>query len=455
MSARAIPDRTGPPPGGPPPVPELPTFQTRRLSNGLRVDVTHTRSTPDVAIRLVTEAGAGTTPCADAGLASLACDLLSEGADGRSAMEMAEWIDGLGAAFTARATYDAAVIAMHATNDQLEAAMDFLAAVVRHPDFAAGEVARRRELVLNRLRRRRDEPAEIASDALDAAIFGDHPYAAPLIGTLESVEGLDAGSLANFWTDRVRPDTSVLVICGDVEPEAAFAAANALFGGWEPAAGAPPVTIPSSPGAAARAGDVLLIDRPSSLQTELRIGGIGLARGEEGEDAALVMNTILGGLFNSRINLNLREEKGWTYGARTAFLRRRRAGPFIGRTAVATEVTADAFREVAEECARMRDEPPTERELELAANALTLSLPLQFQTSSQLARRQAETITYGLPADYWETYPARIRAVTAEQVRAAAERLLDPGGLVFLAVGAVADFAAELAPLGAVDVTPA
>ena len=448
----SAPIRTHAPPAGPEPALVLPSFKTHRLANGLRVEIARTTAIPDVALRLVLGAGAGTTAPERAGLAALTCDVLDEGAAGRSAREMAEWIDGLGAAFDARATYDAALLSMHAMNDQVDEVVEYLADVVRRPDFLASEVARRRDMQLDRLRRRGDEPARVAGDALDAAVFGAHPYGAPLAGTVESVERLEAPDLAAFWRRAARSDTACLVMCGDIDPASALAAAEREFGDWPVPEEVAPPAAPSAPGAAARAGDVLLFDRPGRRQTELRIGGIGLARGEAGEEAALMMNAVLGGLFSSRVNLNLREDKGWTYGVRTSLLARRRPGPFMLRTAVATEATAAAFVEILGEFERLRDEPPTHAELELAANALTRSLPLQFQTASQLAGRRAETITYGLSDDHWERFPERVEAVRPDEVRDAARRLLDPGGLVLLAVGAVAEFEAELAELGRVHV---
>jgi len=448
------PVRTHAPPAGPEPALELPEFSTHRLGNGLRLEIARTTSTPDVALRLVLGAGAGATEPERAGLASLACDLLEEGAGGRSAREMAEWIDGLGAAFDARATYDAVLSSMHAMNDQVDEVLEFLAAVTRRPDFAPAEVSRRRDMRLDQLRRRGDEPSRVAGDALDAAVFGGHPYGAPLAGTVESVERLEAAELARFWERGARPDTASLIVCGDVDPASVFDAVERRFGDWPAPGGRLAAAGPSPPARAVRAGDVLLFDRPGRRQTELRIGGVGIARGEVGEEAALVMNAILGGLFSSRVNLKLREEKGWTYGARTALLRRRHPGPFLLRTAVATESTAAAFVELLAEFERLRDDPPARAELELAAHALTRSLPLQFQTASQLAGRRAEMITYGLPDDYWERFPARVDAVEPADVRAAARRLLAPDGLVLLAVGAVAEFAVELGRLGAVHVSP-
>lgn len=415
--------------------------------------------TPDVAIRLVVDAGAGTTAANLGGLAALAGDVLSAGAGGRSATEMARWIDGIGASFRVRTTYDAAVLSMHAMADQLEASLAYLSAVARRPDFAPDEVDRRRGLLLDRLRRRRDDPSELAAEALDGALFGLHPYGVPLTGTPASVAGLDARDLAAFWQHRVRPDAATLIVCGDVEPDLVRDLVTREFGDWEAAEPrgdailpTPVVTRP-----AVRAGEVVLLDRPRSRQTEMRVGAIGLARGEGDavETPVLVMNALLGGLFNSRINLNLREDKGWTYGARSLFVRRRRPGPFILRTAVATEATAAAFEEVLGEIDRMRSSLVTAEEMTLAANALTLSMPLQFQTASQLASRRAEAVTYDLPEDYWERFPHLVRAVTSEQVREAARRFLRPEELVLLAVGDVSECAGQLQSLGRVALSEA
>ena len=446
------PVRTRPPASGPEPALALPRFETHRLDGGLRIEIARTAPIPDVAMRFVLGAGAGTTLPERAGLATLACDLLAEGAGGRSAREMAEWIDGLGAAFEARATYDAVVLSMHAMNDQLEAGLEYLAAVVRHPDFLPAEVARRRDMLLDHLRRRDDDPACVAGDALDAAVFGAHPYGAPLVGTNESVGRLESADLAAFWGANARPDTACLVVCGDVDPAAVREAVEREFGDWVAPDEPPPPAAPAPPGAAARAGEILLVDRPRGRQTELRVGGVGIARGDSAEEAALVMNAILGGLFSSRVNLNLREDKGWTYGARTALLRRRRPGPFVLRTAIETGSTVAAFGEIIGEFDRLRDMPPTAAEIELATNALTRSLPLQFQTSSQLAGRRAETIIYDLPSDYWQRFPARVAAIRPAEVRESARRLLAPAGLVLLAVGAVAGFGPELARHGTVQV---
>ncbi|MGH7541520.1 MAG: M16 family metallopeptidase, partial [Gemmatimonadota bacterium] len=234
--------------------------------------------------------------------------------------------------------------------------------------------------------------------------------------------------------------------CGDVRAEALAAGLARHFGGWEggsPRSPRPPV--PERPLAGAR---TILIDRPGSAQAELRIGTIGAPYDSEDHHAIVMANAILGGLFNSRINMNLREDKGWTYGARSGFRFRRGAGPFVVRTAVETRVTADALREMLDETARMREEPPNADEMRLAANALTLSLPRQFETASQVTRRVARQFIYDLPPDYWERYREHIEAVTPEQVREICRTYLAEDRLVLLAVADADAVAADLGRMG-------
>jgi zinc protease len=198
-----------------------------------------------------------------------------------------------------------------------------------------------------------------------------------------------------------------------------------------------------------------MIDRPGSKQSEIRIGAVGLAHGDEDEFPVLVMNAILGGLFNSRLNLNLREDKGWTYGARSGFSLRRAPGPFVARAAVDTPVTARAFEEMLSEIRSMVDRPPDEGELQLAKNALILSLPRQFETTSQVAAKEAERVAYGLPDDWWQSYPERVQSVGVDEVVRVAERYLDREGLTLVAVGDVASVRDGLAGLGQLEVLPA
>jgi len=408
---------------------------------------------PEVAIRLVIDAGSVAEPTGQAGAAALTARAMPAGAGGRSAMEMAEWLDHMGASIGSGVGYDSARFSLHSLSDTLEGALDYLAEVILSPDFPPDEVTRIRAERIDEVRRSFDDPGELAAQALSEAIFGAHPYGRPVRGRLETLEALDSFRLRAFRDDFYGGDASFLVAAGDLHPGEFTRRIEERFGAWSPAPRRP--SVEPFHGSAVGRGKVILIDRPGSEQSELRIGAVGLAHGHEDEFPVLVMNAILGGLFNSRLNLNLREDKGWTYGARSGFSLRRAPGPFVARAAVDTPVTAQAFEEMLTEIRSMVHRPPDEDEMQLAKNALILSLPRQFETTSQVAAKEAERVAYGLPDDWWERYPGRVRDVDVDEVVRVAERYLDRGGLTLVAVGDAASVREGLAGLGQLEVLPA
>lgn len=363
-------------------------------------------------------------------------------------MQMAEWLDQLGASIGSGVGHDSARFSLHTLSDTCEEALDYLASVVLAPSFLPDEVARVRAERLDEVRRSGDEPGELASESLSEAVFGDHPYGRPVRGRVETLETLDSARLRKFWESSYEASSSFLVAAGDVDPEAFVAVVERSFGAW--AAGSGQSVVVSPPGPVDSAGTITLVDRPGSRQSEIRIGAIGLARGDEDEVPVLVMNAILGGLFSSRINLNLREDKGWTYGARSGFSMRRAPGPFVASAAVDTGVTVRAFEEMLAEIRSMTERPPSEDELALARNALILSLPRQFETTSQVASKEAERVAYDLPLDWWKQFPTRVARVGREEVVRVAERYLDPAGLVLVAVGEADALRADLSSFGMV-----
>jgi len=450
VSGEATVDRSRPPRPEPPRELALPPVERFRLSSGVRVWVLEKPRLPEVSVRMVADAGAAVEPAERSGVAEITGRLLTEGAAGRSAMEVAEWLDRLGAGFSAAVTYDAALVSMHLLEDTLEESLDFLRAVVREPAFEAGEVERIRDERLDEIERDRDEPDTVADETLIASIYGSHPYGRPSGGLAPTVEKLDDEAVRSFHGSRYAADGAAFVVCGDVEARRVRRLLEERFGDLDrgEASEGPPET-PDRPVAA---GDTVLVDRPGSAQAEIRIGGVGAPRSTEDYFDIKVMNAVLGGLFNSRMNMNLREEKGWTYGARTGFRHRRGAGPFVASAAVETGATAAALREMEKEMRGMAERPPEGEELELAKNNLTLSLPRKFETPSQVGRRLVTQLLYDLDEDYWERYRERVDAVTREQVAEAAERYLDPDGLVRVAVADADEVAGELEELGELEV---
>ncbi|MXW55922.1 MAG: insulinase family protein, partial [Gemmatimonadales bacterium] len=282
-------------------------------------------------------------------------------------------------------------------------------------------------------------------------LYGDRLYGRPAAGTGATVSEIGPEAVREFHDARFRPGGALLIACGDLDRERLMSAAKARFGARSGEAA--PVPPPETP--EPQANDLILIDRPGSPQSEIRVATVGVPYNTGDHHAIIVANAILGGLFNSRINLNLREDKGWTYGARSSFRFRRGAGPFVARTAVESARTGPAFEEILREIETMRAAPVTDGEMKLARNALTLSLPLQFETAVQICGKVSRQRIFGLPDDYWETYRARIEAVTPDEVREVCRTYLDPGRLTLLAVGDAATAAPTLNGLGPVDVRPA
>jgi zinc protease len=417
------------------------------------VDLTYVRrdALPEVMLAIGVPAGSASVGVNRAGLASLVAKVIPEGAGGRDSRQMAEWLDRMGAQLTVAAGYDSLVLRLHTLTESLEPALDALAAVCMAPDFPEAEVERCRGERLDAIRRARDEPSEVSDDVLAELMFGEHPYGRLPRGRETTVEGLDRDDLADFQAERFDPRSAVLVASGRL-PDGFEGQVASRFGDWSAAGGED-----TSPGDVAEvdSASIVLVDRPGSRQSEIRIGGIGLRRGDPEEAALRVANAILGGLFNSRLNLNLREEKGWTYGARSSLSLRRARGPIVLRAAVETSVTAAAIREMLSEASRLGEERPSPGEMRTAAGALTRSLPLRFETSAQIVGRIVEERVYGLPPDYWQRFPAMIEAVEPEQVRAVSSRLLNPAAMSVVVVGDAGAVRSDLESLGTVQVRPA
>ncbi len=426
-------DRSTPPEAGELRPLTLPELARIELGSGLRLLVAEDHQLPEVSMRLVLEAGATCEPSGLEGAAEITGRLLTEGADGRDAREVATWLDRLGAGFSVSAGYDVTILSLHLLRDVLDGALDFLAAVVRRPSFEEAEVERVLGERLDEIDRDLDRPEVLADHALIGALYARHRYGIPAAGTRDTVEALGRPAVADFHARHFGPRGATLVVCGDVEAGALLEAVETRFGDWSGGEGRVPV-VPLDT-AATVPGAVVLVDRPASAQAEIRLGAVGASYSDAAFFELLVGNAILGGLFNSRVNMNLREERGWTYGARTAFHFRRAAGPFVGQTAVETGVAAEALSEFVRETAGLLAEPPLPEEMELARNSLVLSLPRQFETASQVSSKLATQAVYDLPEEYWETYRQRVEGVSADGVLEAMRAHLDPAEMAYIVVG--------------------
>lgn len=417
-------DRSRPPELRPPPAIRLPRYHRFTLRNGLRVLAVRHDDLPQVAADLVLPVSTSNDPAGLGGLAMLTARALTEGTRTKSAQEVAEAFDELGVSLAAEVSHDATVFALDCLASVLDQALRLLAEVVAEPAFEPKEVDRLREERLDEIARGMDEPRIVANLRLVEAIYGArHPYGRPEGGWKEDVERLDAGATRRFHDEYYVPRGATLILVGDLEPSEVGRRLDPLFARWSAAKTVKP-RMPPVPRAPAHG--VWAVQRPGSPQSEIRIGGVGIARGDPDYFPFKVHNAILGGLFNSRINMNLREDKGWTYGAYTRFEARRRPGPFYAITAVDAAVTADAVEEILGEMEKMRTSPPRAEEVNLAKNALTLSLPRLFETPAQVAAQITEQVVYDLPDDYWAQYAAAIDRVSVEQSFEAGRRYVRP-----------------------------
>lgn len=441
-------DRRQRPAPGPPPRIRLPVFERFGLENGLRVLSVRHDDLPEVSARLVLPYGSVEDPAGRAGTALLTARALTEGSEQRSAREMAEWIDYLGARFTVEVDHDATLLGLHFLSHVLDGAFELLAEVIASPALEADEVSRLRDERLDQIASSLDEPRTIASLRFYEASFDGHPYAMRSGGVEETVAAIDHATVRAFHTRHYRPAASTLVLVGDLPANAELRERlENAFGRWR-GERVEPVELKDPDDPASRR---LWGIEWAGPQSEIRVGGIGIARRDPEYAAVQVMNAILGGLFSSRINMNLREDKGWTYGAASRLDSRKRRGPFYVGTAVDARASADAVREILKEMERMKDEPAAADELQLARNAITLSLPRLFETVSQVSGRIAHQVVYDLPDDYWERYGDTVRQVGPEDVQRVARRLLETDRATIVIVGPLGDFLDDLAGLGPVE----
>ncbi len=449
MAAPEVVDRRRRPAAGPAPKIVLPSFTRFRLESGLNVLSLRHGDLPEISARIVLSYGASEDAREHAGTALLTGRALTEGTMERSAREVAEWIDYLGARFSLDVNHDATLLSLHFLSRVMDGAFELLAEILAQPALDAGEVERLRDERLDEIASGLDEPRVVASLRTGEATFGSHPYGTRTGGVEETVRAIDATVLKDFHSRFYRPAGATLILVGDVpRPEDLQRRLEAAFGGWG-----------GDPRDAGTLDEPELIDGRrlwgipwSGPQSEIRVGGLGIARLDPDYYPVLVMNAILGGLFSSRINMNLREDKGWTYGASSRFDTRKHRGPFYAATAVDAKVTADAVGEILREMERMKSEPPSEEEMKLAVNALTLSLPRLFETVDQVSGRIAHQVIYGLPDDYWQTYTDGIRAVMAGDVQRVADRLLTTDRLAVVVVGPVQELRSELEKVGRLEI---
>jgi zinc protease len=423
----------------------FPAIEKSQLPSGLRVWTVRHAAVPVVTSILLVRRGSASDPPGKEGLAAITLDMLDEGSGARSAIEMHEALARLGAQFDCDIGPDGFALSVTTLSRFAGQGLAIVADMAARPSLADADFARVRQLRLHRLTQLRDVPGAVADRAFVRLLYGEHPYGHTPMGSEPSLAGMTVDDVRAFHANAISPSIATLMTVGDCEHEEIRRLAGDAFGEWHGAAEGL-AACDEAPAGAAR---LHIVPRPGAPQSELRIGQVSAARHTPDYHALVAANMVLGGQFVSRINLNLRQDKGLTYGARTAFDFRRMRGPFSLQVSVQTAGTARAIVESLDEIAAIRGPRPiTEAELALGVAALTRGYARSFETPEQIARAAMQIALYDLADDYFAQYVPRVEAVTAAEATAAAARHLDPSRLVTLVVGDLDAIGPDLERLG-------
>ncbi len=403
------------PPDVPPPKPTVipaPAIQT--LPNGLQVVVVERHTLPLITLRLVVKAGAELDPARLPGTAALVNSLLTEGTARRTSRQIAEAIDSVGGLVDNGVGWDSSFLSLSVLSDQADLAFDLVSDMIEHPAFQPAEIERQRKQTLSGLKVAHDDPAYVADTLFQKLIFEGTPYGHPEDGTLESVPHITAEDLRSFHTHYYQPANCVLAVVGDIPAPEAFARAARFFSTWKNVA--PPTPLPPAAPARPGARRVVAIDKPDAVQTEIRIGNLGVPRNSPDYLALSVANEILGGPSENRLFKALRSRQGLTYGASSDLVCRRNLGAWVTKTFTRTGETLRSAHIALEQMKSLRDDEISRRELETAQSYLVGHLALEFETSQDVASQVLELIENSLPLDYWNRYPEKVQALKTRDV---------------------------------------
>ena len=439
-------DRSNPPRPGSVRSFDFPDVTSSSLPNGLELKIAQMTRVPLVTVSLVMDAGEGLLPDGQAGLAVLSGEGLDGGSERLKGLELAEALEGIGSGLSVGTGWDATTVSLTCLADRMEEAVALMAEALLTPAFPPDEIERLRSQRLAVIRQRQMDPGSLADDAAIHTFYDDSsPYHRPLAGTQASVEGLGPDQVSSFASEHYRPGGTGMVVVGDVEISEVEALALAQFGGWEGRSGHPE-SMDAKPRFQERR--IVVVDRPGSVQSEIRIGQVGVSRSTPHFFPLKIFNTILGGAFTSRLMLNLREEQGFTYGVRSRMAFRRGPGPFGIAMAVANEVTAPAIHEAIGELETLLQEGPTEEEVERARDYIAGIFPLQLETTGQVASRIGQLKVHDLPDDFFDGYRDRIREVSVESAIEAGRATIRPEELVVVVAGDAESITDSLDDLG-------
>lgn len=428
---------------------KLPRAEEATLKNGLRVVLLPAHKVPTFNMQMVVLSGGLADKPDYHGLSSFTSTLLREGTAKRSTKDISEQVDALGATLTANSGLSSSTsnVTTGGLVENLDQTLDLFADVIRNPTFPQAEVDKYKTRMLAQLQSQRASAQFLASEQLQKAIYGSHPasLASP---PAESIKKLTTKDLAEFHATYYRPNNAILAVVGDVRMKELLPKLEKYFGDWQKA-DVPATTIPPAP--AQSESRIYLIDRPGSVQTVLQLGTLGIERTSPDYFAVLVADRVLGSSPSSRLFLNLREDKGYTYGAYSNFGGSRFRGTWVSTSEVRTNVTEGAMKEFMYELNRLRNDVVPAEELDNAKRSLIGSFALSLEQPNSLLQNIITQKLYNLPADYWDTYPQKVSAITAQDVQKAAQQYLDLGHLQVVAVGDAAKAREVLGKYGKVE----
>ena len=429
---------------------KLPKAQETTLANGLRVVLLEDHKVPTYTMQMVVLSGGLADKADYRGLASFTASLLREGTTKRTSKDIAEQTDALGATLGSTSGFSSFTSTVTASGlvENMDQTLDIFADVVRNPAFPQTEVDKYKARTLAQLQQQRGSPQFLAQERFSRAIYGDHP-ASLVAPPADSIKKISSRDLSDFHSVYYRPNNAILAIVGDVTLKEVLPKIEKAFGDWQKGE-VPATSVPAAPAQAnAR---IFLIDRPGSVQTVLQLGNLGIERNNADYFSLLLADKILGGGPAARLFLNLREDKGYTYGAYSGFGGSKFRGTWTSSSEVRTDVTEGAMKEFMYELKRMREEKVSAEELDNAKRAIVGSFALSLEQPQSLLQNIITQKLYDLPADYWDTYPQKVAAITAEDIQTIAQKYIDLDHLQIVAVGDASKARDILAKYGKVEV---
>jgi len=428
------PDRSKPPALGPAPSLKLPAIQKQKLSNGLAVWIVEHHEVPLAQINMIVRSGSAADPIGKYGVGSLTAAMLDEGAGTRSSLQLADDLEFLAANLSTTSSFDYSAVRMSVPVSKLGDALPLMADVALRPTFPANELDRLRKERLTALLQARDNPAQLIQLAFPRIVYGEtHRYGTSANGLPPAIEAFTVADLQAFYRAHYRPDNATLIVVGDVTPGSIMPMLEKSFGAWKSEGMAALVAaVPTAPQLKSR--QIYIVDKPDAPQSQIRIGWVGVPRSTPDYAALEVLNTILGGSFTSRLNQNLREQHGYTYGASSAFDMRQSAGPFLAAAGVQTDKTGPALQEFFNELNGIL-KPISDAELQKSRNYVALSFPAEFETTGDLARKLEDLVVYNLPETTYSDFVAAVNKVTAADLQRLAAQYIQPDKMAVVVVG--------------------